>query len=119
MLGCVDLDVAFALPANVIAENLEKLNRSETKKGPGHYYQVKIVEPGPGSYGLQLPRNGRNASARSLHVTAELAHARIETKKVVTSCPSCLSNRLLAVQKVADPSSFSLSFSGSGFTGFL
>lgn len=58
MLGCVDLDVAFALPTSVIGENLEKLNTSETKNGTGHYYHVKIVEPGPGRYGLQLPRTG-------------------------------------------------------------
>jgi hypothetical protein len=58
VLGCVDLDVAFALPINVIAVNLEKLNTTETKNGTGHYYHVKIVEPGPGSYGLQLPRTG-------------------------------------------------------------
>jgi hypothetical protein len=62
VLGCVDLNVAFALPLAIVVENREKLNTSETKKGTAHYYHIKIVEPHVGMYALQLPRTGETLS---------------------------------------------------------
>jgi hypothetical protein len=57
VLGCIDLDLAFALPAQVIRDNLTAFNT--TKKGDGSYYwHIKILEPTPGTYALHLPRRG-------------------------------------------------------------
>jgi hypothetical protein len=57
VLGCVDLDLAFALPLSVVRAQLDKLNTTERADGD-HYWHVKILEPQPGVYSLQLPRVG-------------------------------------------------------------
>ena len=59
VLGCVDLNLAFALPLDVVRAHLQEL--SETTKPDGdHYWHVKILEPKPGKYALQLPKKGAN-----------------------------------------------------------
>ncbi len=59
VLGCTDLDVAFALPTPVLTEHLEEFHTTEKKDGSGHYYHIKIVDEGADRYALQLPRTGR------------------------------------------------------------
>jgi hypothetical protein len=57
VLGCMDLDVAFAIPLEVLRQQLDKLNTTMKPDGT-HYWHVKILELGPGRYGLQLPKVG-------------------------------------------------------------
>lgn len=52
-LGCVDLDIAFAIPHLVMAEHLGGMIRTVRPNGI-EYWHVKIYERGP-SYALQLP----------------------------------------------------------------
>jgi hypothetical protein len=59
VLGCTDLDVAFALPVAVISDHLEEFHTTEKKDGSGHYYHIKVVDEGAGQYALQLPRSGQ------------------------------------------------------------
>lgn len=56
-LGCVDLDIAFLLPLEVIQNVLSNLNITE-KKGGGMYWHLKITEPTAGNYFLQVPSPG-------------------------------------------------------------
>ena len=60
VLGCMDLEVAFALPQQVIQEQLENLSVTERPEG-GQYWHVKIVSQG-GEYALQLPKTGETLS---------------------------------------------------------
>jgi hypothetical protein len=53
VLGCVDLDVAFGIPASTIRQLLAEFNTS-TKKDGGQYWHLKVLEPKPGRYALQL-----------------------------------------------------------------
>ena len=53
LLGCMDLDFAFALPLPVLAPLLDALNT--TDKDGEHYWHVKIGQPKPGRYTL-LPK---------------------------------------------------------------
>jgi hypothetical protein len=56
VLGCVDLDVAFAVPAAKLRENLDGLNTTATEKG--HYWHIHITEAPTGRFGIVLPRFG-------------------------------------------------------------
>ena len=56
VLGCVDLDIAFVLPLEVVRAHLDELNTSSKKDGTAHYWHVKILEPKPGNFVLQLPK---------------------------------------------------------------
>jgi hypothetical protein len=56
-LGCVDLDVAFVLPLETMRAHLGEFNTSSRPDGTS-YWHVKIVEPRPGKYSLQLPKLG-------------------------------------------------------------
>jgi len=56
VLGCVDLDIAFAVPAAKLRENLDSLNTTTTEKG--HYWHIHIAEGPRGSYGIVLPKLG-------------------------------------------------------------
>jgi hypothetical protein len=57
ILGCMDLGVAFAIPLGVLRKQLDKLNTTVKPDG-SHYWHVKILELGPGRYGLHLPKSG-------------------------------------------------------------
>lgn len=59
-LGCVDLDVVFAIPLQVIQEHLDSFYTTEKKDGKGHYYHIVIQEPETGKYSLQLPKKDSN-----------------------------------------------------------
>jgi hypothetical protein len=54
VLGCMDLNVAFAIPLNVMVANLEALNTTTTSKKS--YWHVHIVETSDG--GLAIPLRG-------------------------------------------------------------
>jgi hypothetical protein len=55
VLGCMDLNVAFAIPLDVLRGQLDKLNTTMKPDGT-HYWHVKVLELGSGRYGLQLPK---------------------------------------------------------------
>ncbi|MDQ6434327.1 hypothetical protein RB623_09725 [Mesorhizobium sp. LHD-90] len=54
VLGCMDLDLAFALPRNAVAEILDDLHVSETASGM--YWHIHITERGKSRYELVIPR---------------------------------------------------------------
>jgi hypothetical protein len=55
VLGCTDLDIAFSMPVDLIREHLSSFNITEKKDGK-FYYHIKILEPAPGDFQLQLPK---------------------------------------------------------------
>jgi hypothetical protein len=57
VLGCMDLDLAFAIPLEVLREHLDQLNTTMKPDGT-NYWHVKVLELGPGRYALQLPKVG-------------------------------------------------------------
>jgi hypothetical protein len=59
VLGCMDLDQAFALPVSVLREHLDVLNTT-TKPDGTIYWHIKIVEPGVNQFALQLPKSGKS-----------------------------------------------------------
>jgi hypothetical protein len=61
ILGCMDLEIAFAMPVNVIRQHLEELNTT-TKEDGTSYWHIKILEPQSGVYTLQMPRSGNHFS---------------------------------------------------------
>ncbi|EGV17955.1 hypothetical protein [Thiocapsa marina] len=58
-LGCVDLEVAFLLPLDFVRSVISHLNVTEKNSGR-KYWHVKIIEPTPGEYSLQVPSPGSN-----------------------------------------------------------
>jgi hypothetical protein len=66
VLGCMDLDRAFALPQRTIFEILDSLHVSETNAGM--YWHIHIVERSPSSYELVIPRK-QNLSLRPFEIT--------------------------------------------------
>lgn len=57
VLGCVGLTEAFAIPVDVMRHHLPQLNTTITPDGK-RYWHVKLLEPRPGQYALQLPNIG-------------------------------------------------------------
>ncbi len=55
VLGCVDLDVAFAIPVETLRQWLPSFLTSQSKDGA--YWHVKLVEQFPQQYAISLPRN--------------------------------------------------------------
>jgi len=51
----MDLNVAFAIPLEVLRQQLDKLNTTMKPDG-SHYWHVKILELGAGRYGLHRPK---------------------------------------------------------------
>jgi hypothetical protein len=61
ILGCMDLNVAFAIPLDVIRERLDELNT--TVKADGRtYWHIKIMETQQGGYSLHAPKSGNHLS---------------------------------------------------------
>jgi hypothetical protein len=56
VLGCMDLTVAFVLPLEVVRAHLDELDTSTKKDGTAHYWHLKILEPVPTQFVLQLPK---------------------------------------------------------------
>jgi hypothetical protein len=57
VLGCMDLDVAFALPHKILKANLSQLNTTTTSKKT--YWHIHIVETANGDYAVPLPHAGK------------------------------------------------------------
>jgi hypothetical protein len=56
VLGCMDLEVAFAIPLAVVAKTLDALNTTTTSKKT--YWHIHVVETDSGGYSLLLPHQG-------------------------------------------------------------
>lgn len=61
ILGCMDLEVAFAIPVDVLREHLGELNVTSRDDGTS-YWHIKILEQQPKSYTLQMPKSGKHLS---------------------------------------------------------
>ena len=59
-LGGVDLNKAFVLPLDAIRAQLSQLSTTPATDGSAQYWHVKIVEPTPGAFALQLPKSGKS-----------------------------------------------------------
>ena len=57
ILGCMDLDVAFAIPRSEILLRLDDLNTTKREDG-AHYWHIHIVEREAGRFALALPKRG-------------------------------------------------------------
>lgn len=55
ILGCVDMERAFAIPRDELLPNLSFLNMTEKPEGKS-YWHLSIAEPEDGSYQLVLPK---------------------------------------------------------------
>src|SRR5206468_1492303 len=59
VLGCMDLDIAFAIPLKVIAAHLDSLNTTTTSKKT--YWHIHIIEDDDEKFAIPL-RNGKPLS---------------------------------------------------------
>ena len=57
ILGCMDLDIAFAIPRNILVENLPNFNVTEKPEGKS-YWHLAIAETEQNKYQLVLPKIG-------------------------------------------------------------
>jgi len=55
ILGCTDLDFAFAIPNNIINDHLAYFNKT-TKSDGSYYWHLKIIEKEDKKYFLYLPQ---------------------------------------------------------------
>ena len=58
LLGCMDLNVAFAIPIDVIRQRLDELNLTSRPHGKS-YWHLKIIEKKSG-FVLQMPKTGNH-----------------------------------------------------------
>jgi len=61
ILGCMDLNTAFAIPVNAIKQRLDELGTT-TKPDGSSYWHIKILEQQARVYKLQMPRSGNHLS---------------------------------------------------------
>lgn len=61
ILGCMDLNIAFAIPVDIIRQHLGELNTT-TKEDGNSYWHIKILEPQAKVYTLQMPKSGNHLS---------------------------------------------------------
>ncbi|MEH6433833.1 hypothetical protein [Massilia sp. DD77] len=59
VLGCLDLDIAFAVPFVALKEHLSDLDTSTRPNGT-YYWHIRIMEPQPGTFVLQLSKTGKH-----------------------------------------------------------
>jgi hypothetical protein len=59
VLGCMDLERAFALPVLTLREQLSHMSTT-TKADGTSYWHIKIIEPSPNRFALQLPKTGKS-----------------------------------------------------------
>jgi hypothetical protein len=69
VLGCMDLDVAFAIPLAVVTKNLNALNTTTTNKKT--YWHVHVVETDSGGYALLLPHEGAQLPLDQFQISIE------------------------------------------------
>jgi hypothetical protein len=58
VLGCMDLEVAFALPLDIIRKRLKELNTTPNNGKP--YWHIKIIETHQKRYALQMPKTHKH-----------------------------------------------------------
>ncbi len=71
VLGCMDLDVAFAIPLKIIAANLDGLNTTTTSKKT--YWHIHLAETDAGGYAILLPHYGRQLSLDEFQISIKPA----------------------------------------------
>jgi hypothetical protein len=59
VLGCMDLDHAFAIPSNVFRPLMESLNITTNEDG-SHYWHVQLTESPTGKVSLIVPKQKKN-----------------------------------------------------------
>lgn len=59
ILGCTDLNIAFAIPFPVMKNRLSEMNTS-TRPNGNQYWHIKIMEPKPGEYFMHMPKSGNH-----------------------------------------------------------
>lgn len=67
----MDLDIAFAIPLNVIASNLDALNTTTTSKKT--YWHIHLVETENGGYAILLPHFGKQLSLDQFQIAVKSA----------------------------------------------
>lgn len=72
-LGCMDLNVAFAIPQAEVAKLLDELNVTDSPRG--RYWHLHVVERSIGTYELLVPRRQQNFDLRSYEVPLTEAEA--------------------------------------------
>ncbi len=77
-LGCMDLDIAFAIPLDIVRAHLKELHTTEKREGGGHYWHMKISETQPKCYALQLPQSTTDLALDdySIHLESILIEVR-------------------------------------------
>ena len=68
VLGCMDLNIAFVLPLNEVRAQLHELNTSLRPDGT-EYWHLKILEPKPNRFALQLPKSGKQLPLEKFALT--------------------------------------------------
>jgi hypothetical protein len=58
ILGCMDLDFAFAIPVQIVESRLSEFNITPNNGNP--YWHIKILQPEIGKYLLQMPKTGKH-----------------------------------------------------------
>lgn len=71
VLGCMDLDMAFAIPLNVMAANLDGLNTTTTSKKT--YWHIHVVEAENGGYAVLLPHYGKQLPLDEFQIAVKSA----------------------------------------------
>ncbi|MDP3586058.1 MAG: hypothetical protein Q8R61_13085 [Thiobacillus sp.] len=68
VLGCMDLDVAFVIPVDVMRQHLDELQTTNKPDGK-MYWHIKILEPEAGKYLLQMPKSGKHLSLEEFTIS--------------------------------------------------
>jgi hypothetical protein len=63
LMGCVDLNRAYAVPVTVLRDNLAALYTTPPDQDPSlvdtfSHWHVKLIEPRSGEFALDLPKTG-------------------------------------------------------------
>lgn len=70
LLGCTDLQIAFAVPSAVMKARISELNTSTRPNGT-QYWHVKIIEPSFGKFAMQMPKTGDHLDLMPYVLTAD------------------------------------------------
>lgn len=70
IIGCTDLDVAFALPYELMDKRRNEFNTSTRPNGQ-QYCHIKILEPHKGEFLLQMPKSGNHLKLKEFQFTLD------------------------------------------------
>jgi hypothetical protein len=73
VLGCMDLDVAFSIPRKTIQSILPDLNTTK-ELDRGVYWHLHVLEIGPNTYELLIPKASSNLSLAEFRIPLEPHH---------------------------------------------